>query len=545
MRPIPRLSSPVVTLVFASAALAQTVPAGFTREQFATTSPSPTVVEQAPDGRIFVARQTGPINVYADDGAFLATYYTFPVTSGAERGLIGMCLAPDFPTTGEIFVHYSQPTSPARAAIARVAALAPSDNSAPAGSAVILAQFDPLGGGIHNGGAIRFGPDGKLYVAIGDSGSSSNSQSATTRHGKILRYNRDGTIPQDNPQTLAGIAAAPQGDYRAIWAAGLRNPFNMAFQPGTGRLFINDVGAGSREEINQGLIGRNYGWPATEGDFDQAAYPNFTRPVFAYPRSGGPVTGNVITGGGFYNPPQHSFPAVFDGAYLFADAGAGWIKRLDPATGAVSDFCSGFNSLYSLSVDRQGRLLAVTGNGRVHRISFTGALPPFVLAQPANAALVEGQLGALSVRAGGKQNLTYRWRKDNQDLFDTARITGAATARLEFSHVRPWDAGSYSVHITGPDGETTTNPAALTVTPIACSAADVATSGSPDPLRGPDGFLTGDDFDAFLTAFFDELRWDNNALIADLTDGAGIGPPDELLTGADFDRFIQLFFDGC
>ena len=112
----------------------------------------------------------------------------------------------------------------------------------------------------HNGGAIHFGPDGKLYIAVGENANGANSQSLNTLLGKMLRINPDGSIPTDNPYYYQTT-----GINRAIWAIGLRNPFTFAFQPGTGMMYIDDVGENTWEEIDQGVAGSNYGWPATEG----------------------------------------------------------------------------------------------------------------------------------------------------------------------------------------------------------------------------------------------------------------------------------------
>ena len=112
----------------------------------------------------------------------------------------------------------------------------------------------PNAGGNHQGGAIHFGPDRKLYLAVGDHGDTSLAQSLNNPFGKVLRFNPDGTIPQDNP-----FVGSTAGINQSIWARGLRNPFTMAFQPGTGKLFVNDVGSTMYEEINQGAAGANYG----------------------------------------------------------------------------------------------------------------------------------------------------------------------------------------------------------------------------------------------------------------------------------------------
>ena len=112
----------------------------------------------------------------------------------------------------------------------------------------------------HHGGGLAFGPDGKLYISTGDNGDPPTVQSLTSHHGKILRVNKDGTIPSDNPFFDGN---GPNID--AIWARGLRNPYRFSFDSATGRMYIGDVGQNSIEEVNIGVAGANYGWPTCEG----------------------------------------------------------------------------------------------------------------------------------------------------------------------------------------------------------------------------------------------------------------------------------------
>src|SRR6185295_16132849 len=116
------------------------------------------------------------------------------------------------------------------------------------GSELPILDLPTLGAGNHNGGAIHFGADGKLYIGVGENAVGSNAQSKNNLLGKILRINSDGTIPSDNP-----FDSTTTGQNKAIWAMGLRNPFTFAFQPVTGRMFINDVGQSTFEEINDGI----------------------------------------------------------------------------------------------------------------------------------------------------------------------------------------------------------------------------------------------------------------------------------------------------
>jgi hypothetical protein len=184
----------------------------------------------------------------------------------------------------------------------------------------------------------------------------------------VLRINADGSIPTDNP-----FFNQATGNNRSIWALGLRNPFTFAFQPGTGRLFINDVGQNTWEEINDGIAGSNYGWPDSEGPTNN---PSFRSPLFAYAHA----SGCAIAGGAFYNPATVQFPPSFVGKYFFADLCGGWIHLFDPATGSVLDFASGISSPVDLKVGADGSLYYLArGSGSLFRVQFT---EPALISEP-------------------------------------------------------------------------------------------------------------------------------------------------------------------
>ena len=355
---IQRLICVAICLLFSGgllAATAATLPTGFVETQIASGLSSPTAMDFAPDGRIFVCLQGGNLRV-VKNGALLPTpFLTLTVDSSGERGLLGVAFDPSFATNNFVYVYYTVPGSPAHNRVSRFTA---NGDVAVAGSEVVLLNLDNLSSATnHNGGAIHFGPDGKLYVAVGENANGANSQTLTNLLGKVLRINSDGTIPTDNPFFNTA------GARKEIWALGLRNPFTFAFQPGTGRLFINDVGQSTWEEINDGIAGSNYGWPTTEGPTSD---PNFRSPLFAYGHGSSSTTGCAIVGGGFYNPSVVQFPASYVGKYFFADLCTGWIRLFDPSNNTAADFargiqpggfesCSGRQPL--LSVDRISRRL--------------------------------------------------------------------------------------------------------------------------------------------------------------------------------------------
>jgi hypothetical protein len=192
----------------------------------------------------------------------------------------------------------------------------------------------------------------------------------TNRLGKMLRINSDGTIPSDNPTSFLGITGSTTGLNQAIWAVGLRNPFTFSFQPGTGTMFINDVGQSTWEEINDGIVGSNYGWPIAEG-FAVPPNPNFTDPLFEYGHGSSPTLGCAIVGSAFYNPSTLQFPASYVGKYFFADLCSGWIRVLDPSNDTASDFASGIVNPVDLQVGPDGALYYLENAGQVMRIQAT------------------------------------------------------------------------------------------------------------------------------------------------------------------------------
>ena len=207
---------------------AATLPSGFTEQLVANGLNDPTAMALAPDGRIFVAQQGGQLRVIKNGSLLPAPFVTVTTDTSGERGLLGVAFDPDFASNQYVYVYYTA-TSPT--IHHRVSRFTASGDTAVAGSETVIVDLDPTTfADIHNGGALHFGPDGKLYIATGENGNASNAQTLGNRLGKILRINKDGSIPTDNP--FYGSAA---GVNRAIWALGLRNPYTFTFQPGTAR----------------------------------------------------------------------------------------------------------------------------------------------------------------------------------------------------------------------------------------------------------------------------------------------------------------------
>ncbi len=340
----------------------RSIGAGFTKnEAWVTGLSSATAFAQAGDGRLFVAEQGGTLRV-VKNGALLPTpFVSLTVDSDGERGLIGVALHPNFAVNGWVYVYHTRVNASARNN--RISRYTASGDGADLAVLPLTLDLPNLSGATnHNGGALKFGTDGKLYVGVGDNADSSKPQNLADPFGKMLRLNDDLSIPADNPNFNSQTGLA-----RAVWAYGLRNPYTLAVQPGTGRIHINDVGQNTWEEVNLGVAGANFGWPGSEGPDNVAGA--IVAPLFTYKHSaanpagsgpGGFFTGFAITGGAFY-PASGPFPAAFRGNYFFADFASRFIGVIDLANGnAAYAFGSVAGNPVDLLAGNDGALYVLT-----------------------------------------------------------------------------------------------------------------------------------------------------------------------------------------
>jgi glucose/arabinose dehydrogenase len=350
-------------LLFSAPLVAATLPSGFFESALASgVISNATAFDFAPDGRIFVCEQGGAVRVIKSGVLLASPFITFSVDSAGERGLLGVAFDPDFVNNQFVYFYYTVSGNPKHNRVVRVTASG--DMASPNSEVLIFRLNDLTAATNHNGGSIHFGLDGKLYIGVGENATSSNSQTLTNLLGKLLRINKDGSIPLDNP-----FVASTTGDNRAIWALGLRNPFTFAVQPGSGRILINDVGQGAFEEIDDGIAGSNYGWPTTEGP---TTLPQFRGPLHSYGHGIGSDIGCAISGGAFYNPPTVQFPADYIGKYFFADLCSGWIRVLDLANNTATGFAAGISAPVDLKTGPDGALYYLSrGSGMVFRVAAT------------------------------------------------------------------------------------------------------------------------------------------------------------------------------
>ena len=363
----PKLLSVLLIAItaFAGRAGAQVeVPEGFTVETVCEGLDAVVTMDVARDGRIFICEQTGAVRVVKDGRLLDEPFVRIAVDDFWERGVIGVALHPRFPAEPFVYVHYVRKEPFPHHVVSRFTA---AGDRAVAGSELVMIEGEDQSlrvgkyPGAHQGGALRFGADGKLYVPLGEHNVRDPAQSMESLHGKLLRLNPDGTIPEDNP-----FFKTAAGKYRAIYALGLRNPFGLAVQPGTGRMMIADVGQELFEEIDEAVPGANYGWPMAEGLVGHK--PEFTKPLHTYNRA----LGTCISGVVFYNPPKPQFPAEFVGRLIFADFSAGWLRVLEPAQPAESaPFAKRLPNPVDLAVEADGSLLVLVRRTNVHDEHFT------------------------------------------------------------------------------------------------------------------------------------------------------------------------------
>jgi len=431
---------------------------GFVDREIAGSLTSPTALTVLPDGRLLVVQQNGVIRTVQADVMLTESYWEVAnVDSTYERGCLGIVPDPGFESNHYVYAYCSiKGESTSNNQVLRATEL---DGRVDPSSIVRLLELPEIRVQFHMGGAMRFGVDGMLYVAVGNHEDGplpeSNSQILSNPFGKILRIRPDGTVPDDNP--FVGQADA----YGAIWSYGYRNPFAFDVQPGTGRTLVCDVGQADWEEINEDKRGANYGWSLVEGP---ATDPRYEAPLYAYAHSNNYCS---ITGGAFYNPANAQFPAEYVGAFLFEDFCAGTIEVLDLTTKQVRPFASGIGYPTNLAVAPDGSIFYLSRNqdtkthdpsvGTLSKISYSGTAAPRISRNPMSQTVVLGDPVTFEVTA--RDATSIQWQRDG------VAIAGATSDKYTIERTTEADNGAKFVAVAENEFGTTSSLAAqLTVT---------------------------------------------------------------------------------
>jgi glucose/arabinose dehydrogenase len=334
----------------------------FDKPLFVTSAPG------APE-RLYVATQGGRIFGFAKQpephSAPVFLDLRGRVTQrGGEEGLLGLAFHPDFARNRLFYVYYTPAERPRRTVLSRFRAKS-AEAADPASEEVLLTIAQPYSN--HNGGMLAFGPDGRLYVGVGDGGSGGdphdNGQRLDTLLGKILRLTDAGTAPADNPFTGRAGARAE------IWAYGMRNPWRFSFDRGTGALWVADVGQNKWEEVDLVVKGGNYGWRVYEGaaPYAKSAVTPASEPI-APVATYGHDAGCSITGGYVY---RGKAVAALQGQYLYADFCSGTVWALDAGvTGPRKGRAIGnVPDPSSFGEDAEGEVYLTSFTGRLYRLA--------------------------------------------------------------------------------------------------------------------------------------------------------------------------------
>ena len=446
----------------------EAAPAGFTDTVVDNLSRL-TAIEALPDGRVVVLEQSGALIRLDDrDGSVeRSTLGQFSVCSNSERGLLGFTTDPTFVTSGTVYIYRTVASSEPGGCHNRVSSFTMNESGINPGSERILVDRISSVAGNHNGGDIEIGNDGYLYIAVGDAGGDPRGDSGSAGandagqdmsllNGKILRVDRTtGFAAPGNPFTGPDTAdcrvrgntpATPTTTCREIFASGLRNPYRFAFDPNTSdtRFYINDVGQGDREEVNEGQAGANYGWPMREGACPQGQNPpcpgpadGLVDPVTDY----GHGAGLFITGGAFV--PNGVWPSEYDDTYLVTDGAFGtmWAHRGEPILSDAEEFltASAPTDMAFVTGPTGVALWYVQQNGDVHKV--TADTP----AAAADSGPLRYEALPTIDRRFDSRALTPRapLRGGQTRLIDIDAPSGARAAFVNITLIRPQASGAF------------------------------------------------------------------------------------------------------
>ena len=429
------------------------LPTGFTQKKLTgDVINEATATVHAPDGRVFIAERSGTVKVFQN--GTVTTVHTVSTTTDSEQGLLGITLHPQFASNGKFYIFYTNTQKTVH--YLDVVTINPANQVTASGRVM---EFDPIINGFHNGGAILF-KDGYLYVAIGESNSSAEATKLDTYRGKILRLTEDGQPAPGNPYYNEAGASRQK---RSIWAIGMRNPWKMALDPASGKIFVVNVG-GNYEEFNDvtnpdAAKSYNYGWDS-KGQSGPEQPASTIAPVFYYGHTG---WGCAITSGVFFNPSTTNYPAQYRNRFYFSDWCSNWLRSVDatnPGAGYTEFSNTGFDRILGTSVGIDGNLYYIKygTQGSLWRVEYTNNQNLTIVNQPVSRTVVAGDPVSFAVTASGGGSYTYQWQKNGTN------ITGATNSTYSIAQTVAADAGAYRCVVGNGSQSVTSSNAQLTVT---------------------------------------------------------------------------------
>jgi glucose/arabinose dehydrogenase len=373
-----RCSLLIPLLILAADPIEAEVPLTIALDKVVNGLSNPVCLTHAGDGygRLFVVEQVGKIKIIQNGNLLGVPFLNIQsrVTSGGETGLLSVAFHPNFKNNRRLFVNYTAQRPNLKTIIAEYQASLGNPNVADTAEKVLLTIDQPFDN--HNGGQLQFGPDGYLYIGMGDGGSGGdpqgNGQNDNVLLGKLLRINVDGgspyAVPVDNP--FVGAVGADE-----IWASGLRNPWRFSFDRANGRLFAGDVGQNSYEEVDIIERGGNYGWNIMEGNHCYAPSTGCNTSGFKLPINEYDHSVEAVTGGYVYRGRQ--FPQL-TGIYLFADFGSSriWaLRETNRGSWNRTQLLEPGFKVSSFGEDESGELYVVDYGGSIQHVLVTNPSP--------------------------------------------------------------------------------------------------------------------------------------------------------------------------
>lgn len=524
----------IIILCYANTT-AQVLPTGFSIVEVVGDIENVSCFTFVDEDNILIAKQSGEIYLLSEGVLSNEPIVEIPtiITSvGGDKGLVGIKMDPDYPASPYVYVTYTVES----AVYNRISRFQYVDSDIELSSEEVLLELQPIPNRWHTGGAIVIDDEGYLFSSTGDNSSPGRAQLMNFTHGKVVRINKDGSVPTDNPFYVGD--GNPED---IIWTMGLRNPYTMAIHKPTNTIFVNDVGQHAWEEINDTSIGgRNFGWPAEEGyNSDGSIYdpPSY---AYGHTEDDSDRLGSAITGGDFYDPDDPKYPEEYIGKYFFLEFDKGWINYVDPIIDGhdhIHDLTSS-RETFGTEIPRGGIYLITSPDGYLYffnrvestlnKILYYDGDEPLVSEHQEDVTTMIGERTRFDITAVGAPELIYDWYKDGELIDRSVNIN-----IYSFPNTQVTRAGTYQVKVSNSFGEVWSNEWTLTVIPF--NEAPEITIISPEPTLTyqagdviafeatatdtEEGALPPENFEWYLNFHHDDHIHDGPPIAIDVSNG--------------------------